>query len=303
MQEGTIFFVFTFPKPWPPIQPISLLSHSTDLDRVCLTADPSGKLKLSIIYAGQVIADYTFQPLDIEGDGRSIVSITWSKDIASLRLNGKELKLDINAGEERYTLHTSAVTVDRGYIFPGINPNAGKSEAERLFLATLADIDIKVMEGTRYSLIRAAGLLRQLFLDATPLIHEVNRNYRVRLQFERGEYHTQPPITPDAHWINPDCSSFPKAQTVSISLDAFLKSPCLILQGQTASIADLIKACANVKGGVHLGKVTTTEEKVVIDWDNAIEINGEQPSLLAIAGVCRVVLRSLKPLASAITGK
>lgn len=177
----------------------------------------------------------------------------------------------------------------------------GKSEAEQLFLATLADIDSKVIEGTRYSLIRAAGLLRQLFLDATPLIHDVNRNHRVKLQFERGEYRTQPPVTPDAHWINPDCSPFPKAQTVSIDLDAFLKSPCLTQQRQTASIADLIKACSNVKGGVHLGKARSGEEKAVIDWDKAIELNGEQPSLLAIAGACRVALRGLKPLVSAVT--
>jgi hypothetical protein len=56
----------------------------------------------------------------------------------------------------------------------------------------------------------------------------------------------------------------------------------------------------NVRGGVHLGKVRTAAQSVVIDWDNAIALLDEQPSLNAIAGLCRVVIRGLEPLAREI---
>lgn len=133
MQQGSIFIVLTFPKPWPPIQPTSLLSQGADSDRVCLTADPSGRLKFSVIHAGKVITDYTFQPIDIEGDGRSIVSIIWTPDGASLNLNSQELKLDIDAGGERHMLRTSVEPVNRGYIFQD-RPKRGEIRGRTTFL-------------------------------------------------------------------------------------------------------------------------------------------------------------------------
>jgi hypothetical protein len=302
MREGSIFVVLIFPNPWPPDQPITILSKRSDSDLVSLAADPSGRLKLSVVTDGEALVDRVFQPLRIEGGGRAIVSIIWSPAGASLHVNGQEIKADLAAGEAHYTFPKSAEPVDGGIILPGIDLNAGKSEAEQLFLATVADIDAKLVQPNRYTLIRAAGLLRQLFLDEKPLVHVVNRNHRAKLLFERIEYGTQLPLSPDAHWVNPDCSQFPKAQSVSISMDAFLKSPCLTLHQHTASIADLIKVCAHVKGGIHLGKATTDEEKALIDWDEAIKLIGEQPSLLAIGGTCRVALHGLKPLVSAITG-
>ena len=106
-----------------------------------------------------------------------------------------------------------------------LDPNVARSEPECLFLGTVAEIDEKVLKDGRYNLIRAAGLLRQLFLDPVPLLH----SYK--------------------------------------NLDAFLKSPCFRVGTETASVHDLIRACANVKGGVHLGKTRTSEEDTVLDWD------------------------------------
>jgi hypothetical protein len=102
--------------------------------------------------------------------------------------------------------------------------------------------------------------------------------------------------------LNPDSSRFPGAQTIEVNLEGFLKAPCLRLEGKTATVRDLIKACANVKGGVHLGRARTSEEDLVLDWDRAFRVIGEEPSLVAIAGVCRVGLSGIEPLVRAITG-
>ena len=85
-----------------------------------------------------------------------------------------------------------------------------------------------------------------------------------------------------------------------VDLDTVLKIPCLRVNNRTAAIADLIRACANAKGGVHLGKAKSSEEKVVVGWDKEVLLLGQEPSLLAVMGVCRVVLTGLRPLVYAI---
>jgi hypothetical protein len=62
-------------------------------------------------------------------------------------------------------------------------------------------------------------------------------------------------------------------------------------------VKDLIKACANAKGGVHLGKARIEAEQFVLDWDQAMTFIGKEPSSMAIQGICRVVLAGLKDLA------
>lgn len=76
-----------------------------------------------------------------------------------------------------------------------------------------------------------------------------------------------------------------------------------MMDGITASVRDLIKICANVKGGVHfsLGKARTLEQNILLDWDRAFTLLGEEPSQRAIAGVSRIVVRGLIPLADEIT--
>jgi hypothetical protein len=178
----------------------------------------------------------------------------------------------------------------------------GKSEAEYLFLGTVAEIDQRVLEGGRYNLIRAAGLLRQLFLDSTPLLHVVNRTYCQQIEFETIDYRDAPPLSPEVHAIFLDASYFPGAKTIRVNLDTFLKAPCLRVGPMTANVHDLIRACANAKGGIHLGRARTSQENTVLDWDRTFRLVGKEPSLLAVAAVCRIALRGLRPLVRAITG-
>lgn len=65
-------------------------------------------------------------------------------------------------------------------------------------------------------------------------------------------------------------------------------------------MSDLIRACANAKGGIHFGRTKIEDEQMVLDWDQAINLLGEEPSIRAIAAVCRVSLRGLSDLVSAI---
>ena len=53
---------------------------------------------------------------------------------------------------------------------------------------------------------------------------------------------------------------FPEAKRVKVNLDSFLKAPSFTLDGVTATVKDLIQACANAKGGVHFGSAKTSEK-------------------------------------------
>lgn len=300
MREGTIAGVIVLPAPWPPSKNIQVFTRNAGGTQVRLLADSFGRLMLLVNSEDLTTQQYLFQPLNLEGRGRAIFIVTWSESGATIELNGQEMMLDSDAGGERLLLKTSNDPLIMGPVFPNLNPNLGHSEAEHLFLATIADVDQKIIERSRYSLIRAAGLLRQLLLDATPLVYEVNRNYRLKLQFKCMEYQSVPPVSPSAHWRSPDPSQFSNAKTITVDLSTFLKVPCLEVNGSTASIGDLVRACANAKGGVHLGKAKVTEEGVILDWDKVMLLLGEEPSLLAIAGVCRVALIGLRPLVQAI---
>jgi hypothetical protein len=302
VDEGTIFAVLIFPPPWPPAEDRELLSRQEGSELATLIADPKGRLVFSHGEVGHAGRTYRFQPVSIEGSGRAILTLTWSKTLASLRLNGQNVMLEEDAPDKVFRLKTSQDPVLQGPILGPLPLELAKSDAEDMLLATLVDIDRRLEDGTRYGLIRAAGLLRQLLLDSTPLVHVVNRAYRKKIEFEVIDYRTSPPLSPQAHWQNLDASRFPGANTITVNLGALLRAPCLVLEGSTASVRDLIAACANAKGGVHLGRARTSQENALLDWDQAFTLIGEQPSLLAIAGLCRVVLRGLDPLVREIVG-
>ncbi len=302
MDEGSIFTVIIFPRPWPPPEKCRILSRDEDSTFITLIADPLGCLIFTVGSTNQDSRLFRFQPITIEGSGRASLIISWSKNKASIFLNGQNLSLEQDASGEIFTLKTSEAPIPQGLLLGHLNLSSTKSPDEYLLLSTLIDIDQKVIGGTRYDVIRAAALLRQLLLDRTPLVHVANRTYNAKIEFEVIDYRDPPPLSPQFHWHNLDSSYFPGAKTIILNLEGLLKAPCLELEGITATVHDLIRACANCKGGVHLGSARTSEENALIDWDRSITLIGEEPSLLAIAGLCRVVLKGLQPLVRDIVG-
>lgn len=302
MDEGTFQTVINFPRPWPPQVDGDLFSHKDKDSEVKLSSDTDGRFILAIHSSGHEERVYRFQPIRIEGGGTAMLTVIWSKKIASLYLNVQKVKLDEDVQGEPMVLKTKdhPPPPPQGLVLGNVDLNAAKSDPEYLFLSTVADIDRKVKEGSRYNLIRAAGVLRQLFLDAIPLVYVVNRVYRLKIEFEMLDYRWEPVLSPVARSICLDSSFFPGAKTFKSNLKGFLNAPCFRIEDKTATVRDLIHVCAHVKGGVHLGKAKTFKENVVVDWDRMFLLSGMDPSLAAIAGVCRVALKGLKPLVQAI---
>lgn len=303
MKEGTIFLVTAFPTPWPPARDILLCSTQRAESLIRLSADSTGRLAFSRRSLDGTNQRATFQPLVIAGSGRAVVAARWSDNDTSLWVNGVRLQLDTSEGMTVVLQTSSERKKPRPFFFLGLQPGIGNSEAERLFLGVVVDIDSKVADGSRYNIIKAAGLLRQLFLDPTPLIHFVNRTFRLKLEFECIESCSDLLVSPDADWQNPDPSFFPGAATTKVDLSGFMKVPCLSEGDRTASVVDVIRVCANAKGGIHFGQAKSTEEDLILDWDKWMILEGKEPSLVTIAGICRVALIGLQPLVQAISGQ
>ena len=185
--------------------------------------------------------------------------------------------------------------------YPDLRPEHASQEVEAFFLETVKDIDAKVVERTRYGLIRAAGLLRQLLLDG--LIHKVNRPYRLKLAFEVIEFHSAPSDQSVIHWRTLDPSAFPGVKVVTVDLAALLAIPVLRIGTSTASVRDVIKACANAKGGVHYGPPGNSQEDLVLAWDKRFQASPVEISLDFLAGLCKVCLEGVQPIVNAIASQ
>lgn len=86
--------------------------------------------------------------------------------------------------------------------------------SEALYIATLEDIKNRIDRNNKYDVIKASGLLRLLLLDGMPLIHQINRKYRVTIRFSIVDYSSfpilefsdEPQAPPVIFWQNVDAS-------------------------------------------------------------------------------------------------
>lgn len=101
-------------------------------------------------------------------------------------------------------------------------------------------------------------------------------------------------------WYSIDPVLIPSADTIQVDLDNFLSAPCMTNQGITYSIRNIIKVCANIKGGIHVGQPITAAESELIQLDEVHKIFDQEPSIAALQQIASVGLRGLQPLVDAI---
>lgn len=177
-----------------------------------------------------------------------------------------------------------------------------------LFIRTIDDLHRSINSNDEYEVLRASALIRQLFLDGdNSLVDRVNRQYRVKLEFEVVE-HT-PPNVPGLNFniwavidgIDPRAVPlhFPR---VKKKRDSFFGMIVAIVDGHEYSIRELVQFVANVMGGVHSGalhgkKETSLEQLKELRFFSRISM-----ALLFIKAIGRIILESLKPLQYEVLG-
>lgn len=301
MTTGTLAMVYRFPEIWPPIEDKELFQKIENNNCIKVIADTKGRFNI-LINSSQPNNENVFQPIRIQGNGDCIITITWSASKISFRINGRQVELDNKARGKTFNLITQNTPQPvHTKMIGDIAIPKSTSKEEQLFLNTLMDIENKTFSDNEYDLIRASGLLRQMFIDKNSLFQVINRTYKTNISFQVIN-NQEPPIKPDTHIASLDPSKSQNIKTKNIPLNKFLQTKCSTHDNITVTVKDVIRACANIKGGIHLGQPKDNKDKEasVITVDEVFSILGKEPSLLLIKQICKISLKALIPLKNAI---
>jgi len=306
------FFLWTVVSPteWPPreLVVISKSRRATDGLEVEVLAGPDGRFTVRY-ELGEEREFFVFQPMMIVGPVNTWkrLSCGFNENRVELSFGGLSLLLDPD-GQAPCAFQVndpSAAPPPRELVLPDVDLAIANSRLEELFIRLLQDIDQAAMSDDWYELVKASGNLRQLFVDRSTLLDQVNQTYRKRLTFRildpsQSARHLVSNV--DAHWRVLDPTPFPSStQVVEVSRDRFLQAEVMHHGGASASVRDLISACANAMGGVHHGPPLTPGERVVLKFNEVFTISEAEISLVGLVAVCRISLAAMRPLLEAMT--
>lgn len=297
---GTAYGVTRFPLPWPPASQLTIWTKRDKGYGVDLLALTDGSFIIETFADNQLRRRDAYQKVRFIGGSMGILSFVWAKDFTRLAINTTHLRALADAHDEVCEIKLSAPRPPRDAVHFEPIPNLKFTSREELFVETIKDIQSKLDQPSHYNLLRAAGMLRQLFLDENPLIHQINRDYRVSLKFEVIPFSDDLPEPPETYWcdISPDYG--PPLQTIECSLDQFLKTRCLIHNRQNFTVYDVITCCSHVLGGVHAGVPKTEREKSLLSLQEEIRVGGHSMIDSTLKGIALVALWGCIPLLHAM---
>lgn len=296
MREGALFAIVKL-KDWPPSTTQNIFTRTEGDSIVDLIALPGGKLLLNITSNNLYKKEYLFQPFKLLADQVFLINIVWHEKGTKLMLNEQEIPPyhdDIPILIQFHESDTDNFSLD----IPE-NPLSFKDDLDELFFNTYIDIYKKYNENTKYSILRASGLLRQLFLDKKPLVHSINKKYKLKILFETVDFITPPPIPFEDHWCQLYAGNNPN--TIHVNLNKFLSAECLHYKYHPFNVKEIIKSCANIRGGVHIGAPESESEKKLLDFNQVFSVLGDDPSIALLKSIILVSLVALQPLFDLIT--
>ena len=175
------------------------------------------------------------------------------------------------------------------------------NQQELLFLKTLDDLRNRIRSNDPYEILGASAIIRKLFLDDQPLVDQVNRQYKLKFDFNVCLPAPNPPGLPEPvvfsiqDGLDPD-TSLPGKPISHLKRDQFLKIVVLVINKKKYTIKDVILFEANIMGGVHAGSPKTEKEKVLKLLNDQLSIGGYASSLRQLQAIGRVIIKALTPL-------
>lgn len=180
-----------------------------------------------------------------------------------------------------------------------------------IFLETLEDIRSKT-NGSKYQLVKACGLLRLLFLDKTPLVHIINKEFKCKLIFHITDFGRDYRINKGTVllWERLKPEEF-VLLTKKVKLSDFLSTICLHCLGESYTVKDIILVSSHILGGVHAGEAENVKDERLLEFfsieqDKEIKqqlleqfehvIVGDELGFDSIKDICLICLDALKEL-------
>lgn len=183
---------------------------------------------------------------------------------------------------------------------------------EQLFLRTLDDLESRAASNDEYVILGTSALLRKLLLDEAPLMDQVNRKHRLKIEFEIVDVDKIRQELQDAALLGEGPEDFfsvqdsldptimPNAPPKSVKRDAFLATGVQMLGDETITVRDVIRHQAHIEGGVHAGAPRDSREEAFHRLDQEVSIGGHPPILRQLKSISAVVLKALEPLKEAV---
>ncbi len=289
---------------WPPREVCQVLSREVEGVVHQVLAHPAGFLTLLLKDEVEEQA-FCFSRIVFDGPTDLVsLAISCGSDDPVMCVNGEVVPLEDEPLKARvHTLPTHGVPQLQPPSPSAVLPNSpvGASDVETLFIRAVHDISVAGDSDDWYTVLRTSGTLRLLLLDG--MMHKANAKLRKEIVFETKDFSTKLPTDMPAPEIVWQCLSPEGCLPVvalRVSLDKFLSTPVLKTSDVTASVRDVINACANALGAVHFGDPRGVKEEAVVEFDKVQVLFGSKPSLRSLQDICRVTVRALYPLVLAI---
>ena len=176
---------------------------------------------------------------------------------------------------------------------------------EELFVEHLNILAQGVHQQDKLDALPIAAALRQLLLDASPLIHQVNRKTRLRLRFRVNRQPANtlgipaPIIELSGHALDPNTIQF-QTGTEDLSLEEFLRFPVAKTKWGDVSVHELVDYLCHKAGAVHRDRARTLDDQGLEAVFGALEGIQIQPLVSVMEAIVRVVLVALLPLRDAV---
>jgi hypothetical protein len=164
-----------------------------------------------------------------------------------------------------------------------------------------------------YEMLRASAILRQLLMDGSNLMDQVNRTCRVKkLRFAAVDQREMFAFASTVKGI--DVLSIPDSIDPAMGIgrvvgefsrDQLLKLPVAYHKPDTYTVGEIIEIAANVRGGVHPGEPRNEEESGLIGVSEKyrFDLQGVPFDLYYLRGIAKVVIRGLTPLRDEVRKK
>jgi hypothetical protein len=321
-QSGTAYINVALPYPWPPVGMDEYAKGAMGKLNYSIGYSATGRIviKLSedgheIIFQSQVLIPL-YAPVTVDGENLiasslRLITVRWD-EFWHIRLNIGQQEIFSETVPPALPVIlpcTSPLAVPKRKFFADLNMDFDSSvglnfpEDERHFVETVKDLDDKLADGGSYRLKKASGLIRLLLIDEFPLAPILAARFGKKLRFKTADYKSAPP-RPDRFSmfnISLDVSWLLNVKYCWNTIEEFLKAPAATSGNLPLTVKDFVKLVANVKGGVHSGKVRPDEQGQQRLVDNEeISIDGVALNISTIEPIGRVVLQALKPIVDAI---
>jgi len=178
-------------------------------------------------------------------------------------------------------------------------------ELEKLFCDKYDDLEELVKSLIPYDLSRASAIIRQLIIDGSPLMDQINRTHKLNIIFPVSKINIPDLNAPLnrglEYWDIQDglyLEEMKPEQLEHVKRDKLLSKGIMIVKGKEITVKDAVKYEANTQGAVHSREadLTKEEEEKMDLLARTIRVGGYRPTQRIMKPIGRSVLVGLKEL-------